>query len=88
MAVRHLDHESADMYITMPRQLSRPTNDTVASFQLTIISSYKGITVASFELSIDVFLGLFQSNVHIAINRLQFPCVNGSPQVRFYIQKT
>ena len=33
----------------------------------TIISSYEGISIFVFQLSIDIFFCLFQSDVHVAI---------------------
>lgn len=53
--------------------LEKPDSNLIEG--LTIVSSHKGVPIRPPLLAVDVLLGLLESDVHVAIDRLQFTCV-------------
>ena len=72
--MKFVDYESAEIYITA-RRLDSPSFYRLAfRSEPTIVTTNKSISILSPFRSINVFLGLFQCNVHVAVNRLQLSC--------------
>jgi hypothetical protein len=49
-------------------------DDSLDSNNPTVVSSHKGIAICAMQLSVDIFLGLLECDVHVSIYGLKLSC--------------